>query len=85
MRVLFMLTPIRCLDIIYLSFKTKMVNGFFVQESSIAKIVCHHDGRIQRAEIERSDWDIVISFLGLNDCGSLILLIRAYTTLENRT
>ena len=72
-----MLTAIRCLDIIHVSLKTKLVNGDFIQKSSIAKIVGHHDGRIQRAKIECSDWNVVISFLGLNDCGSLILLIRA--------
>ena len=72
------LTSIRCLDVVHIFLKTQSVNANFVQESRIAEIVGHHNGRIQRAKIECSDRNVVIAFLGFNDSSSLILLIRSW-------
>ena len=70
------LAVIRGLDVVLIFDEVEAVDCLLVGQGCIAKVVRHHDGGIQRAEVQRRDRHIIIALLGLDDGGTLILLVR---------
>jgi len=70
------ITIIRSLNIIAVFLELQSIYGMLIKECSVAQIMRHHDWRIQRAEVQSGDWNVVVTFLWLNDSGTFVLLIR---------
>lgn len=70
-------TVVGRLNIINVLDELQTRDRLLVQQRCIAQIMRHHNRRIQRAEIERGDRDVVVSPLRLNDRSTLVRLVRA--------
>lgn len=75
------LAIIRRLNVILVCNEVEAVYGSFVQKSGVTKIMSHHNWRIQGTEIKGGDRHVVISFHGLDDGSSLVLVFRAWFNL----
>jgi hypothetical protein len=69
------LTIVRSLDIIDVLDQGHPVDNVLVEERGVTEVVGHHDGWIQRTEIEGCDRVAVIALLRLNDCCAFVLLL----------
>eukprot|EP00052_Salpingoeca_macrocollata_P022772 m.198848 g.198848 ORF g.198848 m.198848 type:complete len:517 (-) comp21887_c0_seq1:1441-2991(-) len=47
------------------------------QQRGVAQVVRHHDGGVQRGEIQRGNRHVVEAFLRVNHCGAFVLVLRA--------
>lgn len=46
--------------------------GLVFHERRVTQVVCHHDARIERCEVERDDRRVIVARLGLYDRGTLV-------------
>ena len=56
-------------------------NGPREKEGSVAQVVRHHDGGVQRGEVESGYGHVVVAFHRLDDGGALIVLIASLVSI----
>ena len=49
----------------------------YLDESRVAEVVRHHDGRVQGGEVERGDGHVVVAALRLDDRRALKVLLAS--------
>lgn len=72
------ITIIRRLHIVHVLGKLEPFDSVHIDKSGVTQVMCHHDRRIQRTKIKRSDRSVIIASLRLDDCRPFILFVGAY-------
>lgn len=71
------ITVIRRLNVVLSLYQFVLVDRLLVYQSSIAEIMRHHNRGIQRAKIERGNWDIIVAAFWFDNRSSFVLLVGA--------